>query len=84
MTAAKNAIVKAAFELQSSHVCEKRSKNVPETSKVANCFHKVRSSVHTQIMLKLQDLSKFLLQDFITGQATKVGALPGKNTEKRR
>ena len=24
--AAKNAIVKAAFELQSSHVCEKRSK----------------------------------------------------------
>ena len=26
MTAAKNAIVKAAFELKSSHVCEKRSK----------------------------------------------------------
>ena len=25
-TAAKNAIVKAAFELKSSHVCEKRSK----------------------------------------------------------
>ena len=26
LTAAKNAIVKAAFELKSSHVCEKRSK----------------------------------------------------------
>ena len=26
--AAKNAIVKAAFELQSSHVCEKRSKRL--------------------------------------------------------
>ena len=25
MTAAKNAVVKAAFELQNSHVCEKRS-----------------------------------------------------------
>ena len=29
-------------------------------------------------MLKLQDLSKFLLWDFITGQATKVRALRGK------
>ena len=31
MTAAKNAIVKAAFELKSSHVCEKRIKVLDET-----------------------------------------------------